>query len=139
MVSAMIADAFEVVRSLGERVRIVEPWEVRVEPRHSTRNYGKPDIDVLASPALIGLIEEAAIRILDPRLPDGLTSVGTHVDFWHLKSTPVGAVIVINTAIRDVEKRFVHFTIEVTLDGTQIARCDHTRAVITSFAVAGTR
>lgn len=134
----MSADAFEVVRRLGARVEIVEPWEVRVEPRHSTRNYGKPDIDVLASPALIGLIEEAAIRILDPHLPEGLTSVGTRVDFWHLKSTPIGAVILINAAIRSVEKRFVHFTVEALADGAQIARCDHTRAVIASPAIAVT-
>ncbi len=51
---------------------------------------GSGHVHVYSTPALIALLEAAAIRALQDQLPEGYTSVGTSLDVRHLAATPVG-------------------------------------------------
>src|SRR5712692_11716977 len=46
---------------------------------------------VFATPAMIGLMEMASHRLVEPHLPEGMTTVGYEVHVRHLASSPPGA------------------------------------------------
>ena len=45
-------------------------------------------MSVFATPALVGLMEKAALSSVEPLLEQGTTTVGTRVDVKHLAATP---------------------------------------------------
>jgi predicted thioesterase len=51
---------------------------------------GSGNVKVYSTPALIALLEAAAIRAIRDRLPEGYASVGTSLNVRHLAATPVG-------------------------------------------------
>src|SRR5438132_6290199 len=61
-----------------------------VGPDRTAHAMGNHGVHVLATPFLIGLLEDAAGAILRPRLPTGAGTVGTMVEMKHLAATPVG-------------------------------------------------
>ena len=52
--------------------------------------FGSGEVPVLATPRVIALVEEAAIKALETRLDPGVTSVGMRVQLDHLAPTAVG-------------------------------------------------
>ena len=60
---------------------------------------GSGSVDVYSTPALIALLEAAAINALAGHLPDGQTTVGTALDVKHLAATPVGINVKLSQGI----------------------------------------
>jgi predicted thioesterase len=52
--------------------------------------YGSGDIEVYATPAMIGLMEGASLAAVASSLPTGFSTVGTHLSVAHMAATPVG-------------------------------------------------
>ncbi|MCD4687609.1 MAG: hypothetical protein K8S97_16905, partial [Anaerolineae bacterium] len=61
---------------------------------------GSGTLPVYATPAMIALIEAAAVAALEGHLPEGKTSVGTQLDVKHLAATPVGINVILSQGIR---------------------------------------
>src|ERR1051326_1321843 len=59
---------------------------------------------VLATPFLLGLMEHAAARAIQPHLDSGEASVGYGFEFHHLAPTPVGATVVATAEVTALEK-----------------------------------
>jgi len=85
---------------------------------------------VLATPFLLGLMEQAAARAIQPHLDPGEASVGYGFEFHHLAPTPVGATVVATAEVTAVEKNLVTFSIEARDHVDVAARGTHVRAVI---------
>jgi fluoroacetyl-CoA thioesterase len=85
---------------------------------------------VLATPFLLGLMEQAAARAIQPYLDPGEASVGYGFEFHHLAPTPVGATVVATAEVTAVEKNLVTFAIEARDHADVVARGTHVRAVI---------
>jgi predicted thioesterase len=91
---------------------------------------GSGDVTVLGTPALLALIEEAAVTALHGALPGGSTSVGTHVELDHLAPSRVGAEVRAFATLTYVEGRALTFDCEAYDGETLIGRATHTRAVV---------
>ncbi len=65
------------------------------------------DVPVFSTPAMIALMEEAAVAALAPHLDAGQTSVGVQVNVRHLAATPVGAAVRAVARVMLVEGRRV--------------------------------
>ena len=61
---------------------------------------GSGNVDVYSTPALIALLEAAAINALAGHLADSQTSVGTALDVKHLAATPVGMNVILSQEVR---------------------------------------
>jgi fluoroacetyl-CoA thioesterase len=85
---------------------------------------------VFATPFMLGLMEQAAARAIQPHLDEGKASVGYGFDFHHLAPTPVGATVVATAEVTKVEKNMVTFHIEARDNVDLIGRGTHIRAVI---------
>ena len=66
---------------------------------------GNHGVHVLATPFVIGLLENAAADVLRPCVPAGGTSVGTMVQMRHLAATPVGMTVRARATLLETDGR----------------------------------
>jgi len=71
-------------------------------------------VDVLATPRVVALCEEAAVAALEGHLPAGHTTVGMRVQLDHLQPTPVGATVEAEAVLEKVEGRRLTFTVSAS-------------------------
>ena len=70
---------------------------------------GSGDVPVLGTPRLLALAEAAAVAAIGPSLESGLTSVGTGAALEHKRPSPVGAQVVVEAELTEVEGRRLVF------------------------------
>ncbi len=61
-----------------------------VEQRHTAQHLKSGTVDVLATPIMVAVMEEAARNSVDPLLEPDELSVGTSLEVTHRAATPVG-------------------------------------------------
>jgi fluoroacetyl-CoA thioesterase len=71
---------------------------------------GSGDVPVLATPRLLALAEAATVAAIAPHLPSGMTSVGTSASFEHRRATLVGAEVVVEAELTEVDGRRLVFS-----------------------------
>jgi fluoroacetyl-CoA thioesterase len=71
---------------------------------------GSGDVPVLATPRLLALAEAAAVAAIAPHLPPGMTSVGTSASLEHRRASPVGAEVVVEAELTEVDGRRLMFS-----------------------------
>jgi predicted thioesterase len=101
-----------------------------VEERHLAFHIGSGAARVLATPAMIGLMERVAHLFLARVLPEGQSSVGVHVDVRHLAPTPLGATVRVRAEVLAVEGSKVDFSVQARDEHEQIGAGQHQRVVI---------
>jgi fluoroacetyl-CoA thioesterase len=102
----------------------------RVTAERSADRYGNAGFDVLATPALVGLFEEAALQALDPALPEGSRSVGSAIAVIHRAATPTGMDVEVRARIVGVDGREVRFELEASDAVEPIGSGTHTRFIV---------
>ena len=94
---------------------------------HAMGNRG---VQVLATPFLIGLLENAGAAVLRSEIPAGGGSVGTMVEMRHLAATPAGMTVRARATLLETDgKRFL-FAVEAWDDTEKIADGRHERYVV---------
>jgi len=80
----------------------------------TARALGSGSVDVLGTPRLVALCEEASCRAIAPELPEGNTTVGINVRLDHLQPSPIGAEVVAEAVLAKVEGRRLTFTVSAS-------------------------
>ena len=80
---------------------IVNKITITVEPSMLAVNVGSGTLEVLATPTVAALMERAACELIQPYLPEGITTVGTMITINHLSSTPLGAEVTAEAKLTD--------------------------------------
>ena len=104
--------------------------ELRVTDAETASRWGSGLVPVFSTPALVGLMEAAAVQALRASLPPGQTTVGGHIDVHHLAATPVGMKVRARAELTDVDGRKLTFKIEAWDEVETIGRADHERFII---------
>lgn len=91
---------------------------------------GNRGVRVLATPFLIGLLEDAAGVVLKPHLPPGAATVGTLVEMRHLAATPVGMLVRAKATLLETDGRRYLFAVEAWDEKEKIAEGRHERFVV---------
>jgi fluoroacetyl-CoA thioesterase len=92
---------------------------------------------VLATPALIGLLEMTCRDSILPLLDAGFDSVGTEVNVRHLAATPMGMQVRFESEVIESDHRRVKFKVAAFDEKEQIADGTHERFVINVERFAG--
>jgi predicted thioesterase len=79
---------------------------------------GSGDVPVLATPRLLALAEAAAYAAVAPQLAGGLTTVGTSVSLEHRRASPLGAEIVVEAELTEVDGSRLVFGFIARAEGT---------------------
>ena len=91
---------------------------VKVAAENTALTLGSGDVPVFATPALVALVEKAAVAAVAGSLDPGETTVGTWLEIAHLAATPVGAAVRAEAELVAVEGRKLTFAV-VAHDGRQ--------------------
>ena len=75
-------------------------------------SMGCGDLRVLATPAMLALMENASMMAVAQALPEGGTTVGGHISSSHLMPTPVGAEVSATATLTAAEGRKLTFRVE---------------------------
>jgi predicted thioesterase len=106
---------------------LVGEVEIVVQPPDTADALGNRGVHVLATPRLVGLLEEAAIAAVQSRLPAGAGTVGTRIDVKHLAATPVGMRVRARAVLREVDGRRYVYDVEAHDEREKVAEGSHER------------
>ena len=109
------------------RPGLVGEVEIVVQPPDTADALGNRGVHVLATPRLVGLIEDAGIRAVAAHLPPGSATVGTRIDVKHLAATPVGMRVRARAVLREVDGRRYVYDVEAHDDTEKVAEGTHER------------
>jgi fluoroacetyl-CoA thioesterase len=101
-----------------------------VEARHTARHLGSGEVDVFATPAMIALMEKAAVQAIDHLLPAGKRTVGIRIDVVHTAPTPLGMTVTAQAELTAVEGRTLTFHVAAADEREQIGAGTHKRVII---------
>lgn len=91
---------------------------------------GSGDMSVFATPALVALMENAAMLCVRPLLKEGETTVGGQIDVKHLAPSRIGASVAATATLTAHEGRKLTFDITATEDDKTIGTASHTRFIV---------
>lgn len=93
---------------------------------------GSGDLEVCATPAMMALMENAAMLAVAAELPVGFTTVGAHIESSHLKPTKPGIKIEATATLVKAEGKKLSFDIEAreSENGSVIGRGTHLRFIV---------
>jgi fluoroacetyl-CoA thioesterase len=103
--------------------------QTRVEEWMTAEKAGNKGVDVLSTPMLVQLIEDAAVQCLAPVLSPVEVSLGTQIDLNHLAPTPVGLIVRTEVEVIAVDGRRVTFAVAAFDEREKVADGTHERYV----------
>lgn len=103
---------------------------ITVTKDKTARAVGSGDLEVLATPMLAALMENAAAKAIEPALAKDKTSVGISLQIFHTSATPVGIQAEATAIVNKVEGNKVEFSITAKDKGGEIGTATHTRVVV---------
>ncbi len=91
---------------------------------------GSGDMPVLATPAMMALMENAAMLAVAQHLPDGCTTVGGHIASSHLKPSKLGDTVTATATVTHVEGKKIEFKVEARCGDVLLGEGSHLRFVV---------
>jgi fluoroacetyl-CoA thioesterase len=106
-------------------------FTLRVLPEHLANRFKDPMLpQVLATPMMIMIMENAALAAIRPYLDRDESAVGTAIDVRHLAATPVGHDVRAEAEVVKVEGKRIEFKVSASDGMEQIGSGTHQRMVI---------
>ena len=91
---------------------------------------GSGDMPVLATPAMMALMENAAMLAVKDTLPEGCTTVGGHIESSHLKPTKVGEKVEAVAEVVKVDGKKIFFKVVAYCGDALLGEGTHLRFVV---------
>ena len=104
--------------------------EITVTETETAAHLGSGLVPVYATPALVALMENAAVRALEGHLPDGQTTVGGPIDVGHLAATPVGMKVRARAELIEISGRKLTFQVQAWDEEELIGEAIHIRYIV---------
>ncbi len=104
--------------------------KITVTDADTASKWGSGLVPVYSTPALVGLMETAAVKALEGQLEDGKTTVGGHIDVKHLAATPVGMTVRAKAELIAIEGKKLTFQVEAWDEVEKIGEALHERFLI---------
>ena len=101
-----------------------------VSKDHVAAVMGSGDLHVFATPAMVALMENAAMLAVAPHLPEGSTTVGAMINTSHMKPSPVDETVRATAVLTGIEGRKLTFSIQATDSKGVIGEAEHVRFVV---------
>ncbi len=106
--------------------------ELVVGPEHTAIHFGSGAIEVFATPMMIALMEKAAVAAVEHLLPEGMNSLGVHLDVSHNAATPLGARVTATAELISIDGRRLEFKLWAEDEHEKIGEGRHTRIAVKS-------
>ena len=100
-----------------------------VSAANSARTMGSGDLEVFATPSMVALMENAAMRAVAAGLPEGST-VGAQMNTSHIKPSPMGEEITATATLEEAEGRKLTFKVVAHDSKGVIGEGTHIRFIV---------
>ena len=111
-------------------VGTVHEINVTVDESMTAATMKSGSLDVLATPYMIALMEQASAELCGKFLPEGISSVGTMVNIQHLAATSIGAPVRVVATLTDFDGRKASFEVVAYDNAGVIGKGTHERFTI---------
>lgn len=91
---------------------------------------GSGDLEVFATPAMVALMENAAMNAVAPALQQGATTVGAEMNTSHIKPSAIGARVQATATLTAVDGRKLTFSVEASDGASVIGKGTHVRFIV---------
>lgn len=96
----------------------------------SAKVLGSGSLMVYGTPAMLLLVEKTAVAMLEGKLDDGMTSVGTNLNVDHVAASPIGCEVRATLTLKEIDKRRLLFDVLVEDPAGVIGRGSHERFIV---------
>ena len=104
--------------------------ELTVDKSVTAIQMGSGDLPVLATPAMMALMENAAMLAVKDELPEGSTTVGGHIASSHLKPSKIGETLIATAEVTKVEGKKIEFNVAAYAGETLLGEGTHLRFIV---------
>ena len=104
--------------------------ELTVDESVTAIQMGSGDLPVLATPAMMALMENAAMLAVKDELPEGCTTVGGHIASSHLKPSKIGETLIATAEVTKVEGKKIEFNVAAYTGETLLGEGTHLRFIV---------
>ena len=91
---------------------------------------GSGDMPVLATPAMMALMENAAMLAVANHLPEGCTTVGGHITSSHLKPSKLGDTVTATAVVTRIDGKKIEFKVEAHCGDMLLGEGTHLRFIV---------
>ena len=91
---------------------------------------GSGDMDVFATPSMVALMQNAAMKCVADKLPEGSATVGVEISTSHIKASKLGAVITASATLVEVDGRRLTFEVKAWDADGDIGKGKHVRFIV---------
>lgn len=116
----------EIKMEIGSKHEI----SITVEKSMTAASMKSGNLDVLATPYMIALMEQASAENCEKFLPEGISTVGTLVNINHLAATAIGAEVRVESVLTDFDGRKATFEVTAYDNAGVIGKGTHERFTI---------
>lgn len=97
---------------------------------HLAINVGSGDLTVLATPMMLMLMENAAMKAVADKLPEGSTTVGGFIESTHIKPSLLGDEVIATAELTKIDGRKLEFNVYAESRGEIIGKGTHLRFIV---------
>ena len=101
-----------------------------VTPQNTAAAMGSGDMPVFATPAMVALMENAAMLAVAGALPEGATTVGAEMNVTHIKPSGLGTEVIASAVVTAVDEPQITFTVGARAAEGLIGEGTHVRFVV---------
>ena len=104
--------------------------ELTVTDTVTAIKMGAGDMPVLATPAMMALMENAAMLAVADELPEGCTTVGGHIESSHLKPSKIGDKVTATAEVTKVDGKKIEFKVSAYSGDMLLSEGTHQRLIV---------
>lgn len=104
--------------------------ELTVDETRTAVSMGSGDMPVLATPAMLALMENAAMLAVANHLPEGFTTVGGHISSSHLKPLKVGDKVTATATVTKIDGKKIEFRLSAHSGEVLLGEGTHLRFIV---------
>ena len=103
---------------------------ITVKDNDTALAHGSGDMQVLATPRMMALMENAAMLAVKEHLGDGATTVGGHIESSHLRPSKIGAEVSATATLTKIDGKKLYFDVKAMMGDTVIGEGTHLRFIV---------
>jgi predicted thioesterase len=105
---------------------------VIVDVSNTAQSIGSGSLPVFATPAMVALMENAAVKSITDCIDKTQTTVGISLNINHLKASPIGEKITATARLTEIAGKKLRFTVEACDSKGMIGEGTHERFIVDS-------
>lgn len=98
--------------------------------KNTAAALGSGTLEVFATPAMVALMERAALESVQPFLEEGQGTVGMFIGTSHLASTPIGMTVRAESELTAVNGRVLDFAVRAYAGEELLGEGTHRRCIV---------